>query len=278
MRRLREHPVGAWTYGRTVGDVVNSLYNAAPGWSYLAARLQILWQGRAPDPTPPPPAPPVPNPNPYTGEEQAAAVFCGESPNPRDPGAYHALAEASARRAGDAGRFWAWAGEPCATWPAVAANGYRGPWNKPTAHPVLVIGTTYDPATPYSGAQALAKELAHGRLLTHHGYGHTELTNPSTCVHAYESRYLIDGTLPPPGAACRQDIPPFAAPVPAAASPPAAERWPAGSPGPAAAPRAGSPLDAADPSGRPAYSVLTTTVRMTLSAKVWPFASHAGHR
>ncbi|QIY56207.1 alpha/beta hydrolase [Streptomyces sp. RPA4-5] len=214
MRRLREHPVGAWTYGRTVGDVVNSLYNVAPGWSYLAARLQTLWQGRAPDPTPPPPAPPVPNPNPYTGEEQAAAVFCGESPNPRDPGAYHALEEASARRAGDAGRFWAWAGEPCATWPAVAANGYRGPWNKPTAHPVLVIGTTYDPATPYSGAQALAKELAHARLLTHHGYGHTELSNPSTCVHAYESRYLIDGTLPPPGAACRQDTPPFAAPLP----------------------------------------------------------------
>lgn len=28
----------------------------------------------------------------------------------------------------------------------------------------------------------------------------------------------------------------------------------------------------------PAYSVLMTTVRMTLSAKVWPFASHAGHR
>ncbi|MFI5526400.1 alpha/beta hydrolase [Streptomyces platensis] len=209
MRRLGEHPVGTWTYGRTVGDVVNGLYNVNPGWTDLAGRLQALWQGRTPAPSPLPAAPPVPFPNPYLGDEQAAAVFCSDSPNPRDPGAYHALEEFSARRAGDPGRFWTWAAEPCATWPAVAAHPYRGPWNAPTAHPVLVVGTTYDPATPYSGAQAMAKELAHARLLTHHGYGHTALTNPSSCVNAYESRYFIDGTLPPAGAACRQDTPPF---------------------------------------------------------------------
>ncbi|MGY5128913.1 alpha/beta hydrolase [Streptomyces nigrescens] len=210
MRRLREHPVGTWTYGRTVGDLVNGLY-IVHGWTGLAGRLQTLWQGRAPDPSPVPPGPPVPHPDPYLGDEQAAAVFCGDSPNPRDPGVYHALEEASALRAGDPGRFWTWAAEPCATWPAVAAQGYRGPWNRPTAHPVLVIGTTYDPATPYSGAQAMAKELAHARLLTHHGYGHTALLNPSSCINAYESRYFIDGTLPPAGAACRQDTPPFSA-------------------------------------------------------------------
>ncbi|MGW1832467.1 alpha/beta hydrolase [Streptomyces tubercidicus] len=214
MRRLREHPVGTWSYGRTVGDTVNSLYNVHPGWALLAGRLQTLWQGRTPAPSPLPAAPPIPYPHPYLGDEQAAAVFCSDSPNPRDPGAYHALEEFSARRAGDAGRFWTWAGEPCATWPALAANPYRGPWNKPTAHPILVIGTTYDPATPFSGAQAMAEELAHARLLTHHGYGHTALTNPSTCVNAYESRYFITGTLPPPGTACQQDTPPFAAPVP----------------------------------------------------------------
>ncbi|MEU8683981.1 alpha/beta fold hydrolase [Streptomyces sp. NPDC048611] len=214
LRRLREHPVGTWTYGRTVGDVVNGLYHLHPGWTNLAERLQALWQGRIPAPSPLPAAPPVPYPNPYLGDEQAAAVFCSDSPNPGDPGVYHALEEFSARRAGEAGRFWTWAAEPCATWPALAANSYRGPWNRPTAHPVLVVGTTYDPATPYSGAQALAGELAHARLLTHHGYGHTALTNPSSCVNAHESRYLIDGTLPPPGTACRQDTPPFAAPRP----------------------------------------------------------------
>ncbi|MGW7284741.1 alpha/beta hydrolase [Streptomyces sp. NPDC054847] len=209
LRRLRERPVGEWTYGRTVADVVSGLDIVHPGWTELAGRLQDLWQSRVPGPPSPLPAPPVPNP--YTGEEQGAAVLCSDSPNPRDPGVYHALEEAAAVRAGDAGRFWTWAAEPCATWPAVAANRYSGPWNKPTAHPLLVVGTKYDPATPYRGAQAMARELANARLLTHDGYGHTALLNPSSCVNEHASRYFVDGTLPPAGTVCRPDTPPFAA-------------------------------------------------------------------
>ncbi|MEU1405500.1 alpha/beta hydrolase [Streptomyces sp. NPDC005728] len=214
MQRLRAHPVGAWTYGRTVADVVSGLYVVHPGWTDLAGRLQDLWQGRVPKPSPPPPAQPVPHPHPYTGEEQAGAVFCGDSPNPRDPAVYPALEEAAAARAGDAGRLWTWAAVGCISWPTVAADRYRGPWNRPTAHPVLLVGTTYDPATPYADAQALARELADARLLTHDGYGHTALVNPSSCVKTYESRYFVDGTLPPAGTTCRQDEPPFPAPKP----------------------------------------------------------------
>ncbi|MFJ8008431.1 alpha/beta hydrolase [Streptomyces fagopyri] len=209
MLRLRQHPVGDWTYGRTIGDVVSALYVVHPGWTDLADTLRDLWQGRVPAPAAPAPAPPVPVP--YTGVEQAGAILCSDSPTPRDPGVYHALEEAAALRAGDAGRFWTWAAEPCATWPVVAANRYRGPWNEPTAHPVLVVGTTYDPATPYTGAQAMAEDLASARLLTNHGYGHTALLNPSECVRRYESRYLLDGTLPPAGATCEPDARPFPA-------------------------------------------------------------------
>ncbi|MFJ4927377.1 alpha/beta hydrolase [Streptomyces sp. NPDC088736] len=212
MRRLRQRPVGDWTYGRTVGDVVSGLYVVHPGWTDLAGRLQDLWQGRVPPPAAPSPEPPVPVP--YTGDEQAGSILCSDSPTPRDPGAYHALEEAAALRAGDAGRFWAWAAEACATWPVVAANRYRGPWDRPTAHPLLVVGTTYDPATPYAGARAMAAELASARLLTAQGYGHTALLNPSACVGRYESRYLVDGALPPAGATCRQDARPFPAPKP----------------------------------------------------------------
>ncbi|MFC8390351.1 alpha/beta hydrolase [Streptomyces sp. NPDC057238] len=214
MRRLREQPVGSWTYAGTFASVVNSLYVVHPGWTELAGRLQDLWQGRVAEPSPFPPPPPVPDPNPYLGEEQGAAVLCGDSPNPRDPGVYHALEEAAAARAGDAGRFWTWAGEGCATWPTVAADRYRGPWNKPTAHPVLVVGTRYDPSTPYSASQAMAEELADARLLTVDGHGHTALLNPSSCVQDHESRYLIDGTLPPVGTTCLPDRPPFSAPKP----------------------------------------------------------------
>ncbi len=85
----------------------------------------------------------------------------------------------------------------------------------------MLVGTKYDPATPYADAQALAGELADARLLTHEGYGHTALINPSSCVKTYESRYLVDGTLPPAGTTCRQDKPPFPAPKPPVAG------WPA---------------------------------------------------
>lgn len=125
---------------------------------------------------------------------------------------YHTLAEAAAARAGDTGRYWIWASAGCASWPAVAEDRYRGPWNKPTANPILVVGNTYDPSTPLSAAQAMAKELANARLLTHDAVGHTALFNPSGCVNSHASRYLIDGALPPTGTRCQQDAPPFAAP------------------------------------------------------------------
>ncbi|MGW3667777.1 alpha/beta hydrolase [Streptomyces sp. NPDC005141] len=213
MNRLRQRPVGPWTYARTVSDAISSLYIVNPGWTELAVRLQDLWQGRVPQPAATPSAPSLPVAVPYLGEEQAAAVLCGDSPNPRDPRVYPRLEQASAARTGDAGRHWTWAAEPCATWPAVAANRYTGPWNKPTAKPILVVGTAYDPSTPYSNAQAMARELADARLLTNTGYGHTALLNPSSCINAHESRYFIDGTLPRPGTKCEQDTPPFSAAV-----------------------------------------------------------------
>ncbi|MFE7777191.1 alpha/beta hydrolase [Streptomyces sp. NPDC057445] len=207
MRRLQQQPLDTWTYGRTVGTVLDSLYFVHPQWTALADTLQELWQGRTPQESPPPPGPP-----PYPAYEQIDAVRCSESPNPRDPRRYPSLEEFSYARAGDVGRPVAWATEPCATWPATAADPYTGPWNRPTAHPVLVVNTTFDPATPYQGAVDMTRELADARLLTLNGYGHSALVNASTCVNDHESRYLIDGVLPPSGATCEQDTPPFAKP------------------------------------------------------------------
>jgi pimeloyl-ACP methyl ester carboxylesterase len=203
LRRLQDSPQDIWTYGRTVNTVASTLYFLSR-WTTLAEALQDLWEGHIPEaPTPPE------GPTPYPGFEQEYAVVCSESPNPRDPRRYHDLEAFSAARAGDVGRWWAWDYEPCATWPARAAHQYTGPWNRPTAHPILVVSTTYDPATPYEGAQAMARELADAHLLTVEGYGHTVLVNPSTCADDYESRYFVDGTLPPPGTVCPQDQPPF---------------------------------------------------------------------
>ncbi|MER7959387.1 alpha/beta hydrolase [Streptomyces sp. NPDC096030] len=205
MQRLRDRPIGPWTYARTVAATVGGLYRVQPGWTDLAGTLQNLWQRRTPDQ----PVPQTPPDAPYRGNEQTLAVLC-ESPNPRSLRAYPALEGLAVERSGDAGLYGVWAEtQPCATWPARPAAPYTGPWNKPTASPILIVSTTHDPATPYQGAQAMARELASARLLTLNGYGHSALANPSTCVQDHESRYLIHGTLPAPGSTCEQNTPPF---------------------------------------------------------------------
>ncbi|NUK03439.1 alpha/beta fold hydrolase [Streptomyces lunaelactis] len=206
MRRLEAQPVGSWTYARTVSEVRGGLYTVHPGWNGTAETLQTLWEGDAPQEPPAPPGPPR-----YPGFEQPLAVLCAESPNPRDPQRYVALDRLSTARAGDLGHWWVWANEPCASWRAKAAASYAGPWDRPTAHPVLVVNPTYDPATPYQGGQAMARELADARLLTLNGYGHTALDNPSSCVNEHAVRYFLSGVLPPVGATCEQDTPPFSA-------------------------------------------------------------------
>jgi hypothetical protein len=91
-----------------------------------------------------------------------------------------------------------------------AVDTYQGPWNRPTANPILVIGNTADPSTPYANAVDMARELRDARLLTVKGYGHTALLNPSACANRYIAAYLERRTLPPVHTVCRQDRLPFA--------------------------------------------------------------------
>ena len=187
-----------------------------PGWSYLATLLQQVWQASEPAAPGAPimaPAPvavaATPNETRYDSDGGALAIQCSDSPNPRDPAGYVALAARSAARAGALGPSWSWPDSRCASWPRVAADRYSGPWNRATAQPVLVIGNRFDPSTPYEGAQAMAQALARARLLTVDGWGHTALLNPSRCASDIQSAYFIDGALPAEGTVCTQDFVPF---------------------------------------------------------------------
>jgi hypothetical protein len=70
------------------------------------------------------------------------------------------------------------------------------------APPIVVIGTTHDPATPYAWAESLSSELASGVLLTWEGEGHTAYTRGSTCVDSAVEAYFINGTVPAEGKRC----------------------------------------------------------------------------
>jgi hypothetical protein len=140
-------------------------------------------------------------------------VLCSDSPNPRSLTAYAADARLAYARSGSIGPVWVWPTVACARWPGHgAADRYTGPWNRPTAHPILLLGNTGDAVLPYRDTLAMEHDLARARLLTIAGYGHTELSNPSTCALGYELSYLQTGSLPPAGAVCRQDTAPFPTP------------------------------------------------------------------
>ncbi|MEU2538871.1 alpha/beta hydrolase [Streptomyces iakyrus] len=74
----------------------------------------------------------------------------------------------------------------------------------PGAAPVLVVGNTGDPATPYEGARRMADELGKGVgvMLTWRGEGHGAYGSGSDCVDSTVNAYLLDGTVPKDGKVC----------------------------------------------------------------------------
>ena len=72
------------------------------------------------------------------------------------------------------------------------------------AAPILVIGTTGDPATPYEWSEALAEQLDSGQLLTWEGNGHTAYGNAGRgpCVANAVDTYLLTGAMPDKDLTC----------------------------------------------------------------------------
>ena len=88
----------------------------------------------------------------------------------------------------------------CSVWP-VPASGRIGPIHAIGSPPIVVVGSTGDPVTPYPWAQSLAGQLQHGVLLTRVGAGHTAYY-ASSCIRSHVDSYLITGTPPAPGTRC----------------------------------------------------------------------------
>ncbi|CAL9552607.1 alpha/beta hydrolase [Streptomyces sp. enrichment culture] len=74
----------------------------------------------------------------------------------------------------------------------------------PGAPPILTVGNTGDPATPYEGARIMADELGKdvGVLLTWKGEGHGAYGSGSDCVDSTVDAYLLDGEVPQDGKVC----------------------------------------------------------------------------
>lgn len=129
------------------------------------------------------------------------AVTCLDFPGPRDPAAYEAEAKRWAREAPHFGALVAYSSIGCAFWP-VPPGRQPAAVSAPNAPPIVLIGTTGDPATPYAWAVALNHQLSSSVLITRKGEGHTGYAF-SACVQAAANAYLLDLTVPEVGLTCK---------------------------------------------------------------------------
>nr|WP_225955137.1 alpha/beta hydrolase [Kibdelosporangium phytohabitans] len=146
---------------------------------------------------------------PFEGDDSYQAVNCSDKPFPPVPELVPLLARQWDRESPTFGRFQIFT-DPlaCATWPVKHADAFRGPWDRETENPVLVIGNYYDPATRYDFAKQMARQLGNAVLLSVDSFGHCIL-GESACADKAAAKYLITLEAPKPGQVCQPDAQPF---------------------------------------------------------------------
>ena len=140
----------------------------------------------------------------YTDNSTDALYAVNALDRPDRPGVVETEASAAAwgKVAPVFGAFLAWGQLPFTYWSAPATDTEHR-ITAPGSPPILVVGTTYDPATPYAWAHSLASQLSKGVLLTRIGDGHTAYGVGSPCIDKAIDTFLVSGTPPLAGTVCR---------------------------------------------------------------------------
>jgi pimeloyl-ACP methyl ester carboxylesterase len=133
--------------------------------------------------------------------EAFTAINCLDGAGPADPAAMRAEAAEVLAAAPTVGDFFSYGGVACQDWP-YPPTGSTDALTASGAAPIVVVGTTNDPATPYAWSQGLAEQLESGVLLTWEGEGHTAYGRSNECVADAVDAYLLEGTVPDDGTTC----------------------------------------------------------------------------
>ncbi|MGP3534756.1 alpha/beta hydrolase [Microbacterium sp. RD1] len=199
LARVDRRPI-AGADGRRLGadtlltGIIQTLYSPAT-WSWLRSGLTDLEDGD--------PALMFQAADAYNGRadggyannstEAFTAYNCVDYPD--EPEEAHVAAEERVRSAAPTTADYWFGPDVCAAWP-VPPTGVREPVSADGAAPILVIGSTGDPATPYEWAQSLAQQLSSGVLITRVGEGHTGYNAGSFCVDDAVDAYFLEGAVP----------------------------------------------------------------------------------
>ncbi|GGM57064.1 alpha/beta hydrolase [Microbacterium saperdae] len=132
--------------------------------------------------------------------EAFRAYNCMDYPVEDDPDAEAATKAKIAAGAPTIAPYWD-GPDSCAVWP-YPPTGTRGEIAAEGAGPILVVGTTNDPATPYEWSESLADQLEEGVLITRVGEGHTGYNKGNVCVDDAVEAFLLDDVVPEDGLRC----------------------------------------------------------------------------
>ena len=132
--------------------------------------------------------------------EAFRAYNCMDYPVEDDPAAEAAITAKIAEGAPTIAPYWT-GPDPCEVWP-YPPTGTRGEIAAEGAGPIVVVGTTNDPATPYEWSESLADQLEEGVLITRVGEGHTGYNKGNTCVDDAVEGFLLDDVVPEDGLRC----------------------------------------------------------------------------
>ena len=133
--------------------------------------------------------------------EAIYAINCFDEPSTSTEEQVREYAKTWIKDAPVFGDYLAWGNLSCSIWPVKDPN----PINKfvaQTAAPIVVVGTKYDPATPYKWAVGLSSQLVTSVLLTYEGDGHTAYMRGSKCIDNEIENYLVDGIVPAKNIIC----------------------------------------------------------------------------
>ncbi|KAI0378193.1 alpha/beta-hydrolase [Hypomontagnella monticulosa] len=81
-----------------------------------------------------------------------------------------------------------------------------------TAHPLLILSTSYDPICPLVSARSANAAFEGSKIIEVLGYGHCSVAIPSTCLAKHVREFLYNGTLPDDYTRCEVDEPYFIKP------------------------------------------------------------------
>jgi pimeloyl-ACP methyl ester carboxylesterase len=136
------------------------------------------------------------------GLEVYYGVLSIDTPFPKDISVYEAMTQKLEMETPRLGVYFPFTAYASGKWP-VSSWRVPGPISAPGAAPILVVGATSDPATPYAWGVSLAKQLSSGVLLTRNGHGHVSFLRGNTCIDTAVTDYLVDLKVPADGTVCQ---------------------------------------------------------------------------